>query len=91
MKDLTTAKAKRNWRIVKTPTRVKVALETLLGGLQLNVDPELINRVCVAETSGMIVYSKLWKKDWLLTLDATQTCDNITETVIASVPECAES
>lgn len=90
MKDITTTKSKRNWRIVKTPTRSKVTLEALLTGLQLNVDPELILLTCVSGVDGMIVYSKLWRKDWAATLDVTQTCDNVVITAVASVPECSE-
>ena len=80
---------KRSWRVVKTPTREQKTIPVLTKGLQLNEDPELTELACVSVVDGFVVFSGLWRKDWAISLYASQVVDNVATTAAASVPECA--
>lgn len=80
----------RSWRVVKTPVREKGNIPILLGGLNTNLNPELIQQGFIANCDGMIIYSGLFRTDWAIANTNTTLVDNITITAAASIPECSE-
>ncbi len=81
-------KRKQNWRVVKTPTRQEGDLPSWVKGLQLSLDPELIDMSCVSDVDGFVIYSGLWRKDWNLVNSNVETMDNITTVAKADCEEC---
>lgn len=81
-------KRRKNWRIVKTPTRNVIDLPILLGGLSVSQTPEQVGDNCVVDVDGFIIYSELFRKDWAV-VAGTITLDNTSIVAAASCEECS--
>lgn len=81
--------SKRNWRIIKTPTRQQIDLAPFMKGLQVTYEPETLDNAYLTIIDGMIYYSKLLRTDWETTAYTPVVVDNITTVLKANVPECA--